>query len=59
MNLTYLCNEKFAYSSNRAQYENLSLDSLPNIYTIINALFTAMHESPSYDVSNGIEVKPE
>jgi hypothetical protein len=55
----YSFNQKFGYSSNRTMYENLSSDSISNIHTKLDGIFTVMHGPAGYDISTGIEVKYE
>lgn len=56
---SYSFNKKFGYASNKTMYENLSSDSLSNIHTKLDAIYTVLHGPAGYDISPGIEVKAE
>ncbi len=56
---SYSFNQIFGYSSNKTMYENLKADSLSDIHTKMDSIYTVMHGAPGYDIAPGIEVKVE
>lgn len=56
---SYSFNTIFGYDSNKTMYENVSEDSLPNIHTKLDSIYTVMHGPAGYDIAPGIEVKIE
>ncbi len=58
-NATYNFNDIFKYSSSQTMYENLKSDSLSDIHTKLDSIYTVMHGSAGYNIAPGIEVKIE